>query len=347
MNETIVEITELQKKLTGFTDIPKGNLEIAYVFFQSKDNKKFVITTEKKKIMAAELRIGKYDRIMTIHRGEFQASFQEKVYCEEEGHWFQACLDVTYYIKEPEYIFKNQVYKLKPLLAKGFSYAVSEVRGQYGFRESAKLEDKLNEEIVKNYETLKFLSITYRLHIETDDTAKTIIDRERIHEIKETEADLTAIESKAELTNSYDLEQLRLENEKETARLKLELNKIHVSGLRELIDTYGNSAGDFLSYANGELNGENLSEKLIQRDNESKEQSFRKIMELYEKGIISDSMMEKIIVPLLSDGNKPLLQAKSEVTDEKQAEPGKTTGENSKTHDFSWNTMDEGDGAVE
>ena len=59
MEEKIIEINELEKKVTGFVDIPRGNENTAYVFFQSKDNNKYIISTEKRKIMAAELRMGK------------------------------------------------------------------------------------------------------------------------------------------------------------------------------------------------------------------------------------------------------------------------------------------------
>ena len=68
MEDKIIEIREVEKRLTGFQEIPRGNAEVAYVFFQSKDNLKYAITTEKRKIMSAELRNGKYDRIMEIRR---------------------------------------------------------------------------------------------------------------------------------------------------------------------------------------------------------------------------------------------------------------------------------------
>ena len=64
MDNKIIKIRELEKKLTKFQEIPRGNAETAYVFFQSKDNSKYAITTEKKKIMSSQLKNGKYDRIM-------------------------------------------------------------------------------------------------------------------------------------------------------------------------------------------------------------------------------------------------------------------------------------------
>ena len=68
MENKIVEIREIEKRWTGFQDIPRGDVENAYVFFQSKDNSKYTITTEKRKSISAELRNGKYDRIMKIRR---------------------------------------------------------------------------------------------------------------------------------------------------------------------------------------------------------------------------------------------------------------------------------------
>ena len=78
MDNKIIKIRELEKKLTKFQEIPRGNAETAYVFFQSKDNSKYAITTEKKKIMSSQLKNGKYDRIMEIQRGWFEKRFTKK-----------------------------------------------------------------------------------------------------------------------------------------------------------------------------------------------------------------------------------------------------------------------------
>lgn len=112
MGEKIIEISELEKTLTGFQRIPKGDVNTAYVFFQSKDNTKYIISTERKKVMTAELRLGKYDRIMTIHRGEFTEKFQREIACKENGHSFLASVDLRYFITDPQTIYLNRIHDI-------------------------------------------------------------------------------------------------------------------------------------------------------------------------------------------------------------------------------------------
>ena len=115
MDNKIIKIRELEKKLTKFQEIPRGNAETAYVFFQSKDNSKYAITTEKKKIMSSQLKNGKYDRIMEIQRGWFEKKIHKEIPCQEKGHHFTLELTVEYYISDPEYIYLNRNYSMSEI----------------------------------------------------------------------------------------------------------------------------------------------------------------------------------------------------------------------------------------
>ena len=158
MEEKIVKVRELEKKITGFQEIPRGNVDVAYVFFQSKDNSKYTITTEKKKIMSAELRIGKYDRIMEIKRGKFEERIYKQIPCKENGHYFTADLKVECYVKNPEYIYLNQTYELSTELKRCFSGMEIDLGETYGYREQAALVKDLKMLVEDRLSMLSYLS---------------------------------------------------------------------------------------------------------------------------------------------------------------------------------------------
>lgn len=298
MAETIVEIMELQKR--WFADRPKGDINIAYVFYQSKDNSRYVMETEKKKVMSAELRIGKYDRVMKINRGRFSTIIQKKIACEEEGHSFCLTLNVSYYIKDPEYIYKNKVYEIETELEHSLSGLEFELGGTCGFREMPKIESSLWEYVNKCFAELGYLTITYTMPITLDETARQIVERERQHEIIENDADLSAMEEKGQMENRFEIEQQKLENEKEIVRLQADIQRFKVDDLGEMFKRYGTNAGNLIAFANGELSGEKMSQILNQNQKEQRKDIYNMLRQLYEDGIMTDAMAEQLMPQILS-----------------------------------------------
>lgn len=345
MADTIFEISELQKKFTGFQEIPKGNERIAYVFFQSKDNSRYLITTEKRKIMAAELRMGKYDRIMTIYRGEFESVIRKNIACAEEGHYFSLELNVHYYIKNPEYIYKEKINQVSAELEKALFRIEFDLGGSYGFRENFKLEERLLELMDMKFKALDYLSIRSEIKIIPDNIALKIIEREQAHEINEHDSDLSTIEDRNQMVNQYDLEQMRLEREKEIASLTAEVNRLKVEGIGALFERYGANAGNLMDLAKGDLSGTRMSEIL----NQNKKDNLHILMQMHENGIMVDRAIENMIPSLILDNHGIAESGIGKVDINGSSVEGESSEEKdgSPAGGFQWNDSDKEDGMVE
>ncbi len=342
MKNKIVEIKELEKTLTGFQNVPKGDANTAYVFFQSKDNSKYAVSTEKRKIMSAELRRGKFDRIMTIYRGEFAETFEKEIACEEDEHSFFVKIDIRYFITDPEKIYLNHIYQMDVELTKCLSNVEFELGQSYGFRDRANLMRDMKKLMAKNLGQLSFLKCSFQLKIDVDETAKTIIKREQEHKITVNDADLSVIEEQVKMGNSYDLKQMQLEREREVARLEAEVQSVKVDSVGDLIRKYGINAGNMIGHVNGEITGGQLSEAIAKTIRESRDDQFNMISHLYNDGILPRDVLEGAVTKLLGtdDGRniKELLEVE-ENTEEKEQQP--------ETETFQWNDAETEDGTIE
>ena len=300
MEGSIVEITELQWKLGRFPEIPKGSVETAYIFFQSKDNSKYVITTEKKKIMTAEVRSGKYDRIMKISRGHFTQNVKKEIPCAESGRYFLAEISFDYYIKDPEYIYKNSVYQIGSVLERAMKDMESDLGNSYSYQDRFRAKQAVQEWISGKAKKLTFLELEYSLNLDVDEVAKALIQRSDQHEIRMQEQDLGAIEEKGNIENKSDLEQLRLEKEKETEYLRSEISKMKIQQTGEILKQFGINGGNLISLANGEITGAELSKKMEESRRRERQDMLNMLQLLYEKGLVTEEIIENTAQSLLN-----------------------------------------------
>lgn len=283
MDNKIIKIRELEKKLTKFQEIPRGNAETAYVFFQSKDNSKYAITTEKKKIMSSQLKNGKYDRIMEIQRGWFEKKIHKEIPCQEKGHHFTLELTVEYYISDPEYIYLNRNYSMSAELDRLLSCIEGELLNQYSYTNQADLTKNIRPLIDKKLRGLPYLEYSFDYKIGLDEGSKDLLNNQMQHEIK---IDKINKESYEELLKSKD---------------KDELNRTKMDSLGNLIKTYGANAGDMISHVNGEISGKDLSTILKADKNEQIERNFGFLMKLYKEGLIDETKMSGVLNTILPE----------------------------------------------
>lgn len=281
MEDKIIEIREVEKKLTGFQEIPRGNAERAYVFFQSKDDSKYTITTEKRKIMSAELRNGKYDRIMEIQRGWFEKKFKKIIECEEDGHFFTVELDVRYYVSDPEYIYLNRTYSLSAELNRVLSSIEGDLGHEYSFSKQTELLKAIRLLVETKLKTLSYLEYSLEFLINVDEGAKELLDSQRKHEIAVDRIDKEALEEQLRTRNAEDLKQMKMDS------------------LGKYMSEYGANAGNLISHVDGEMSGRELSEILKSDKKEQTEMNFEMLMRLYKEGIIDESKMGGVLGKIL------------------------------------------------
>lgn len=309
MEDNIIRVRELEKRLGRFQDIPRGNAKTAYVFFQSEDNTKYSITTENRKIMSAELRNGKYDRIMEIQRGWFSKSVCKEISCKETGHLFKAKLDVGYYISDPEYIYLNQTYSISAELDRVLSSIEGDLGNKYSYTEKAKLSREMRLLIEKKLEKLPYLKYSIGLQMDVDEGARNLLDRQIKHEIAVDRLDKEAIE-----------EQLRTQNAEELRQMKMDQMERYIS-------RFGANAGNLISHVDGELSGRELSEIMKADRRQQTETNFEMLMRLYKEGIINDvnvgEVMGKILPGIEQTKPSEQIAEKSDSLDEEENDENK------------------------
>lgn len=281
MENKIVEIREIEKRWTGFQDIPRGDVENAYVFFQSKDNSKYTITTEKRKIMSAELRNGKYDRIMKIRRGWFDKKIYKVISCLEDGHFFIVDLNVEYYISDPEYIYQNRTYSVEVELERMLA-GIEDILGDtYSFTKQSELSRDIRPLIMTKLCALPYLMYSVGLHIDVDENARELIASQRRHEVTMDRLDKEALAEQIRTRNMEDLKQMKMDS------------------MGRYMSQYGANAGYLLSHVEGEMSGSELSQILKADKKEQTEMTFEMIMRLYKEGILDEmnlgGVLEKIL----------------------------------------------------
>lgn len=342
MENEIVEIKELEKKLTGFVDVPKGDVSTAYVFFQSKDNNKYAVSTEERKIMSAQLRIGKYDRIMTIHRGEFKLSVHKQVACEEAGHYFEADIEVGYYIADPEIIYKSRNYHISEQIENSLSEVEFEIGQKYGFREQAECKKGMYDLITEKLKKLSFLKCTVQLKIDVDENAKTIIQREHSHEYTSIDEDLSAVEKQTKMINDSELEQLELEHQKKKAELEAELQTMKMDQIGNMIRKYGVNAGNMIDHVNGNMTGRELTQAIERTLRENRDAQYNIISKSYGDGMISGETAEDAITSMIGTDDKKNLSGLLEARPEEEE-----SGQEPEKRAFQWNDADGEDDTLE
>lgn len=304
MEDKIIEIREVEKRLTGFQEIPRGNAEVAYVFFQSKDNLKYAITTEKRKIMSAELRNGKYDRIMEIRRGWFDKKLYKKISCLQEGHFFTVELNVEYYISDPEYIYLNRTYSISAELDRALSNIEGDLGNEYSFTKQAELSKAVRMLVETKLRSLSYLEYSFGLRIDVDDGARELIDRQIRYEVTVDEIGKQAHEEQLRVRNAEDLKQLKMDS------------------LGRFMSQYGTNAGNLISHVDGEMSGRELSEILKSDKKEQAEMNFEMLMRLYKEGIIDETNMGGVLEKILPGIGQAIpserIETKKDDLDEKE-----------------------------
>ena len=337
MEEKIIEIAELERKITGFSSVPKGDEDTAYVFFQSKDNNKYAISTEKRKIMATELRIGKYDRIMTIYRGEFTEFYEKEIACEEEGHYFYVEITVKYYIADPEKIYLNHIYQPSDEIEKCLADIEFELAEKYSFMSRHELKKELDQHVKNSLSSLPYLKCTFQLNGDVDESAITIIKRIQEHEITKTEADLSTIEEMTDLDNKHQLEQTKLDYERSIAELQAQIESLKVGHLGDLIRQYGANAGNMIDHVSGKLTGAALAESINKTTKENRDNMIDTIIRLKNENIINSDTAANASVAALGLGTVGMLETKNSKEEEAQQEQER----------FKWNSSNTQDGDIE
>lgn len=304
MEDKIINIRELEKKFTGFQSIPKGNAEMAYVFFQSRNNEKYAITTEKRKIMSAELRNGKYDRIMEIKRGWFEKKIQKVISCREVGHFFTVELNIGYYISDPEYIYLNRTYSVSVELERVLSSVEGDLGSEFSFTQQAELLKTMRFLIESKLRALTYLECSLGLQVDVDESARALIDNQREHELNIDKIGKRANEEQLRVRNEEDLRQLKIDN------------------LGRLMNQYGANAGNLISHADGELSGKELSDILKADKKEQTEMNFEMLLRLYKEGMIDETNMggvlEKILPGIGQSVSSGRIETKKDDSDENQ-----------------------------
>lgn len=304
MENNIIKIRELEKKLGRFQDIPRGNAEMAYVFFQSEDNSKYSITTENRKIMSAELRNGRYDRIMEIQRGWFSKNIYKEISCKETGHFFTVDLDVGYYIADPEYIYLNRTYSISAELERVLSSIEGDFGDEYSYTKQAELSREMRQLIEKKLGELPYLKYSIGLQMDVDEGARDLLDRQIKHEIAVDRIDKEAIEERHRTRNEEELKQMKMDQ------------------MKKYIDRFGVNAGNLLSHVDGELSGRELSEIMKADRKQQTETNFEMLMRLYKEGIINDvnvgEMMGKILPGIEQAKPSEQIEEKPDSLDEEE-----------------------------
>ncbi len=343
MEEKIIEISELQKRIGGFQEIPKGNEETGYVFFQSKNDMKFAVATEKKKLMAAELRMGKYDRIMKISRGRFYKVIKKNIACKEMGHWFKVEVRANYYIEDVAYIYLNKTYEVGAEIEKALARLEFELGEEFGFREKFQLKKALTEAVDSCVQKLKYLDIRYDVDIWVDETAEEIIKNELTHEINRSKDDLDAIESMAKQENNFEIRQAHLEQEEMISRKQGEIQQEKVNRLGKIFKEYGSNAGRLLDLSEGKISGESMTRDL----NQDKRANIELLMQMYQNGLPVEDLVKGMVSNMMLD-NREVREALPERLEsglERSDAWDGAEGEDEKAL-FQWSTTDKGDETI-
>lgn len=335
MEENIIETTELEKTFRGFQNVPKGDTTTAYVFFQSKDNSKYAISTEKRKVMSAQIRTGKYDRIMTIHRGRFKKMLSKQIACEEMGHNFLIDITVDYFISDPEAVYLQNNYHIGEQIEKSLSDVEFQMGQKYGFRDQAAFKKELYELIMEKIRQLSFLDCSVQLDLDVDADAKTIIEREHSHEYKNIDADLGAVEKQNQLMNDSELEQMRLEEEKKKVQLEQEIQTMQMDHLGDLIKKYGINAGNMIDHVDGKMSGSQLSNVIAATLKGNKDDEYNRILEFYREGMITSDVVEKLLISKIrTDEGNNITGFLNEKSEDKETDPEEIK------ESFQWNNTD-------
>lgn len=339
MADSIVEVEALQKTFMNFTRFPQGDRTVAYVFFQSKDNKQYVVSTETHKVMAAQLRIGKYDRIMKIRRGDFHETVYKEILCSEDGHHFNVTFDITYYVGDPSYIYKNKVYQVEAELRKCLMDMEDDLGKSYSYRDRGGIRKALKEYANKAFETLKFLKIYFEFDVRADEAAEQILKVEREHEITLTKKDSKAVEDQRDIENQSDLEQLKLTRQGENERINIELKNMKAEAIGALLNQYGNNAGYIISQIDGELSGTELADKMNLSESQLRQERFNMAMQLFKEGVISETVIERMVPRILMSR----LEDAEGRGEEQNRSSDEKHGKEKKPEAFQWNDGQEDD----
>lgn len=347
MENSIVEIMEIQKTLMRFTDIPKGSVETAYVFFQSKDGSKFLITTEKKKIMAAELRSGKYDRIMKISRGHFLKNVRKEIPCKESRRYFLIDVSLDYYVKDPEYIYRNSLHQVGPILERSLGSMEFDLGDKYSFQDMPRMKQAIQEWLSVKLKKLTWLDLDYKLSVDVDKTAKELLERMDKNDVIRQQQDLAAIEEKEKIENDSELEQMQLERKKAVDFIQAEIEKAKIQRTGEILKQYGINGGNMLSYANGEISGTELAKRMADSRRQERQDMLDMLLQLHDKGLSTEALSSVVANSLFSSaqlGNEEPVKLEDRNEVKLEVHEQKVEGDEPVVDSFHWNdAKNEGD----
>lgn len=343
--KSVMEIQDYKIPRLGFKEPPTAASDIDYILYQSKNIKKYMVITEKKKALAAEIRIGKYDKLVKVNLGLYEDTIHKTVFCEEGTHEFYVDIRVGCKITDSEYVFCKNINDVLAVIRQSFDDLEYIFNNKYDFRDKSRFSQELKGYIDDKLNALTFLRVEYSYAIKLDAAAEKIIEREKQHEFIVTDKDLTAAEDNIEITNSYDLKDIEAQRQKELERKKTEILEQKAAFIGQMRALYGDNAGNIISYAEGDLKAKDLSDILRNEKIENIQMTFDIMMKLHNEGVLSDEVLEKFVPSLLNSGDNLLNMNSREGLEVKKTKPEKVSGK--QTSGFVWNDNSQEDEEIE
>lgn len=302
MNKDEQLISVEKFKFSIFDSVPKPNGDTAYILYKEggKPNQLLVITSQRP-ALSSQIRAGGFNRKATMSLALREVRIRREIADESNNHKFYVDVEISYRIKEIEYVFVNRV-NIDEVVVDIINEIVGGFHKKYGILDQIELENEIRSCILTKVKALYYLEIVDSvIKVDVDDRAKKIIDSRL-----DTMAQSVVIQDKGEMASLEIEQKRRLEIQKQEAEKEIEekknaVNLTKVKGVNEIKAEVGDDYSLYLAYIKGEISSTEFDERLQHNKNADMMSKIAAFKQLVELDVLSGPAMEKAAMKLLGE----------------------------------------------
>lgn len=302
MNNGQIILKNENFKFSIFDSVPKPSQNTACILYRkNQGSENILVITPQRPVLGSEIRSGRFDSKMTISTAPRNYSVKKQIADQTGSFQFIVTIKLSYQIKSIEYVFKNQCWNFDEDIEGVIFQLLGRCHKHYDIENEIELENDLREQIGQAYERkLRYLWLLGNdVSVDVDERAKKIINSNLDTMVGTVIAKNEGEKVSVEIEEKERTEQLKLEAERrlEKERGKIALEKAR--GLNALKEEMGDSYTAFLAYANGEISGVELDDRIRNNRNADMMNKLMALKQLVELDVISGQALENAALKLL------------------------------------------------
>lgn len=304
MGETNQILTIHPFQFRVFDPLPLPDKDTAYILYREDGNpNKILVITSGKRVSAAEIRSGHYDRKAEISLAWRNFTLQKEIMDKSHSFLFTITVKLRYRITDCVYVFQSKQHHIEQLLRNLVLNKINSCHGHSAITYRIELENYLMNIITEGLQDMPFL-VTEELSVkaELDERGSAVLQAERDAVKNKTIDDLENEREIEKIQRQKEVEEKRLKAQEDLKAKKDTLDIERAKRDKELMDTLKEGRTDYAAFKalnNGEISYLEYGEINRRNRKAAMMDGLEVLREAADIDALSDKTLQKLSLDLL------------------------------------------------